>query len=95
MGDGFRVGGSALGENVHRVSGPVGVGGAIVGAALLLVGVVVLRRNEKRLTEEAERALPGPLDGEPPRRQTHVGHGPAGTPHLVEKAHLIEAEAKG
>jgi len=85
----FGLGGYALGDNVHRLSGPAGVGGAVLGAALLLAGVVVLRRNEKRLTEEAERALPGPLDGEPPRRQAHVGHRPANKPHLVE------LEAKG
>ena len=76
----FGLGGYALGDNVHRVSGPVGIGGAILGTALLLAGVMVLRRNEKRLTEEAERALPGPLDGEQPRdtprRQATLNYSP-------------------
>jgi len=89
MGDGLRAGGYALGDNVHRLSGPVGIGGAILGALLLLAGVVVLCHNEKRLTEEAERALPGPLDGAQPRRQAHIGHRAAGT------AQLVELEAKG
>jgi len=57
----FGLGGYALGDNVHRLTGPVGIGGAILGTALALAGVVWLRRNERRLADEAERALPGPF----------------------------------
>jgi membrane protein DedA with SNARE-associated domain len=57
-----------LGEEVHRVSGPVGT--AAVALALIAIGAVifVLRRNEARWEDEAERALPGPL--RPARRRS-------------------------
>lgn len=54
----FYYAGSAL----NRARGPVdyGLGGA---AAVVVVAFVVwLRRNEKRLEEEAERVYPGPLE---------------------------------
>jgi len=89
----FGLGGYALGDNVHRVSGPIGIGGAVVGATLLLACVVILRRNEKRLTEEAERALPDPPEGEQPhdttRRQAKLGDGTAA------RVRLVESEARG
>jgi len=59
----FGLGGYVLGDNVHRLTGPVGIGGALLGAALALAGVVWLRRNERRLADDAERALPGPFGG--------------------------------
>jgi membrane protein DedA with SNARE-associated domain len=55
----FGLGGYVLGDNVHRVGGPVGVGGAVLAALLMLAGIVFLRRNEQRLADEAERVLPG------------------------------------
>ena len=60
----FGLGGYALGDNVHRLTGPIGIGGALLGASLALAGVVWLRRNERRLADEAERALPGPFGSE-------------------------------
>jgi len=53
---------------VHRVGGPLGIAGAVLALIAAGAGLVFLRRNERRLTEEAERALPGPLDDTPPRR---------------------------
>jgi len=58
----FGTAGYVLGDNVHRLTGPVGVV-AVALAAVLIVGFFVyLRRNESRLEDEAERAMPGPLD---------------------------------
>jgi membrane protein DedA with SNARE-associated domain len=38
----YRLGGYLLGDNVHQLAGPIGI----------------VRRNEQRLADEAERALP-------------------------------------
>jgi membrane protein DedA with SNARE-associated domain len=54
-----------FGKEVHRVAGPVGIVVLVVVSVLLVVGFVVLRRNEKRLEDEAERHFPGPLDRNP------------------------------
>jgi membrane protein DedA with SNARE-associated domain len=51
-----------LGKNIHRFAGPVGI---VIGAlaAVIIVGFLIyLGRNYSRLADEAERALPGPLD---------------------------------
>jgi len=58
----YGLGGYVLGDNVHRLEGPLGY--VLVAAAVVLtIGVIIfLRRNEKRLEDEAERAMPGPLD---------------------------------
>jgi membrane protein DedA with SNARE-associated domain len=58
----FGLGGYLLGHNVTRLEGPFRA--ITVGLAVLLAAgfVLFLRRNERRLAEEAERALPGPLD---------------------------------
>lgn len=58
----YGVGGYVLGDNVHRFAGPVGIVGLIIAVVLLILGFTFLRRNEKRLADEAERALPGPLE---------------------------------
>ncbi len=51
-----------FGEEASRVTGPVGW--ALLAAAVLAValGVAFVRKHERRLEDEAERALPGPLD---------------------------------
>ena len=62
----YGLGGYALGDNVHRLTGTLGHRRVLL-AALAIVGVVVyLRRNEHRLADEAERAMPGPLDSYQP-----------------------------
>jgi membrane protein DedA with SNARE-associated domain len=57
----YGLGGYLLGDNIHRLVGPVGIVLLVLAVLLILVGIVVVRRNEKRLEDEAERALPGPL----------------------------------
>ena len=58
----FGLAGYALGDNVHRLTGPIGIASIGIAALLIVAGLVVLARNERRLEEEAERAMPGPLD---------------------------------
>jgi membrane protein DedA with SNARE-associated domain len=58
----YGLGAYMFGKEIHRVAGPIGAG---LGAAALIVIIafaVFLRRNETRLEDEAERALPGPLN---------------------------------
>ena len=58
----YGIGGYLLGNNVHRLTGPVGIAFVVVAVLLIIAGFVYLRRNEKRLEDEAERDMPGPLD---------------------------------
>jgi membrane protein DedA with SNARE-associated domain len=64
----FGVGGYVLGNNVHRIAGPIGYVALAVAVVALIAGFIFLRRNEKRLEDEAERALPGPLDRHHPQK---------------------------
>ncbi len=51
----------ALGHNIHRLAGPVGATIGVIALAVIVAALVFLRRNEKRLEDEAERVLPGPI----------------------------------
>ena len=57
----YGLGGYFLGNNVHRLTGPIGTVGLVLAVLVIIAFLVFLRRNEHRLEEEAERALPGPL----------------------------------
>ena len=57
----YGLGGYLVGDRVPRLLGPAGI---ILFAAVIVAAVamfVFLRRNERRLQAEAERAIPGPL----------------------------------
>jgi membrane protein DedA with SNARE-associated domain len=58
----YGIGAYLLGTQLDRVSRPVEVVAAIAAVVVIVAFFVFLRRNEKRLEAEAERALPGPLD---------------------------------
>lgn len=58
----FGLGGYLLGDRVHQLTGPVGIVALALAVIILIAFFIFLRRNEKRLEDEAERALPGPLD---------------------------------
>lgn len=49
----YGLGAYGLGNAVQRISGPVGIVFAIVGAAALVAAFLFLKRNEKRLTADA------------------------------------------
>jgi len=58
----YGLGGYFLGNNVQRFSGPFGIIAVVLAAIILIVSFILLRRNEKRLEDEAEKAIPGPLN---------------------------------
>jgi membrane protein DedA with SNARE-associated domain len=51
-----------LGRQMKRVLGPVGYVGLATAIVIVIFWFSFLHRNEARLQEEAERALPGPLE---------------------------------
>jgi len=59
----FGLGGYLLGDNVHRLEGPVGYVTAGIVVVFTVGLYIFLQRNEKRLADEAERMMPGPLKG--------------------------------
>lgn len=65
----YGLGGYFLGDTIHRVTGPIGTILLVLAALLILAAIVIVRRNEQRLEDEAERALPGPLEASPSLRK--------------------------
>src|SRR5437667_11723310 len=63
----YGLGGYFLGDNIHRLTGTVGTIALVLAVLVIIAFLVFLRRNEHRLEEEAERALPGPLAAYEPR----------------------------
>jgi membrane protein DedA with SNARE-associated domain len=53
----YGFGAYALGEGVQRLSGPVGIGLGVVGGAALVAALVFVKRNERRLLEQARRQM--------------------------------------
>lgn len=58
----YGIGGYILGENIHRLAGPIGIVAVILALLAIIMGLVLLWRNQQRLAEQAEQALPGSLD---------------------------------
>ena len=58
----YGIAGYALGNNVNKLQGPVGYVTIALAAIILLGFAIFLKRNEKRLEEEAVKALPGSID---------------------------------
>ena len=57
----YGFGGDALGDHINRLTGPVGIATVALAILVVIMVLVAVRRNEGRLEEETERALPGPL----------------------------------
>ena len=51
-----------LGTRITTLSKPVDLVLAAIGILTVVGGILFLRKNERRLEEEAERAMPGPLE---------------------------------
>ena len=63
-----------LGDEIKRLSGPIGMASALIGFVAVVLGTIFIRRHEERLADEAERTFPGPLmrhavKKDAPRRQ--------------------------
>ncbi len=46
-----------LGDLMTRLQGPIGIGVGAIGAIVVIVAIVLLRRNEARLEDKAEQAM--------------------------------------
>ncbi|HST88211.1 MAG TPA: DedA family protein [Ktedonobacterales bacterium] len=69
----YGAGGYLLGDTVHHLSGPIGIVALILAAAATLAGFLFIHRNERRLADEADRAIaddPLARSPRPPRPQT-------------------------
>ena len=51
----YGLAGYFLGEDVHRLTGPVGVIGFVLGLLVIIAFLVFVKRNERRLEEEANK----------------------------------------
>jgi membrane protein DedA with SNARE-associated domain len=58
----FGFGAYMLGRQAEHVARPVLIGFGILAAIAIVAGIVFVSRHERELTQEAERALPGPLE---------------------------------
>ncbi len=58
----YGLGGYLLGEDIHRLTGPVGIVTIVLAVLIIIASLIFARRNEKQLEDKAEKALPGPLD---------------------------------
>ena len=57
----YGFGAYVLGDAVRRVSGPVGVTMAVIGVIALVAGLVFVKRNERRLLDEARTEMKKPV----------------------------------
>jgi membrane protein DedA with SNARE-associated domain len=53
----YGFGAYLLGDAAKRVTGPMGIALAVVGGATILAGIIFIKRNEKRLMEEARQDM--------------------------------------
>src|SRR2546425_1872847 len=60
----YGLGGYFLGDNIHRLTGPVGTIFIVLAVLIIIVSVVFVWRNERRLEEGAKKALPGAPDAD-------------------------------
>ena len=58
----YGLGGYFLGEEIHRLTGPVGTITIVLAVLFIVAFVVFLWRNERQLEERAVKALPGPIE---------------------------------
>jgi membrane protein DedA with SNARE-associated domain len=65
----YGTGAYLLGDQVHRLTGSVGKALAVLAVLAIIAAIVFLKRNEQRLEDEAEAAMPGPLDQYQPRKR--------------------------
>ncbi|TMC35677.1 MAG: DedA family protein [Chloroflexi bacterium] len=53
----FGLGGYYLGDNIHRLTGPVAITCTVLATLIIIAFLIFVHRNEQRLEAEAERAL--------------------------------------
>ena len=80
----YGLGGYLLGDNIHRLTGPVALITIVLAALVIIALLVYVRRHEEQLEAEAEQALPGSFDVE--SLQEHRGQAPRGSVHPRESS---------
>lgn len=58
----YGLGGYLLGDQIRRLTGPVGTITIILAGVIIIASIIFVWRNEQRLEEKAEKALPGPIE---------------------------------
>ena len=58
----FGLGGYFLGEEIHRLTGPVGTITIVLAVLIIIAFLIFVWRNERQLEEKAEKAFPGPIE---------------------------------
>src|SRR5260370_15947401 len=58
----YGLGGYLLGKNIDRLVGPVGTVTIVLAAIIIIATLIFVWRNERQLEEQAEEALPGPIE---------------------------------
>lgn len=53
----YGTGAYLLGDLVRRIEGPIGIGLGVIGVIAAVGGVILLRKNETRLEEKAEKVM--------------------------------------
>ena len=61
----YGIGAYLLGDAIRRIEGPVGIGIGIVAAIIAVAAVIILRRNEHRLEQKAQREMNNPGEQTP------------------------------
>jgi membrane protein DedA with SNARE-associated domain len=61
----FGGGAYALGKQIHKVAGPIGVIAGVIAIGGLVAFAIVIKRHERSLTARAEAEFPGPLMPKP------------------------------
>jgi membrane protein DedA with SNARE-associated domain len=57
----YGLGAYGMGEEIKRLSGPIGIAAGAIALMLIVTGWVLIRRHEEQLANEAERTFPGPI----------------------------------
>jgi membrane protein DedA with SNARE-associated domain len=58
----YGLGGYFLGEQIHRLTGPVGTITIVLAVLFIITFAIFVWRNERQLEDRAEKALPGPIE---------------------------------
>ena len=74
----YGLAGYILGKSVHQLAGTIGRVSLAVAVMVIVICLILIGRHERRWEEEAERALPGPLDEALAARGTRGESSPSG-----------------
>jgi membrane protein DedA with SNARE-associated domain len=58
----YGLGGYLLGEQIHRLTGTVGIITIVLAVLFLIAFAIFVWRNERQLEDRAEKELPGPIE---------------------------------